>query len=95
LPTAADSRTEPPGSARSSPDGNVVYGPGKAYLDTIVAGLRSGGRTRVIGDGTNQLPLTSVTDAAAITHLAGTPRTDLVGRSFLAVPPTPVSSGSS
>jgi NAD dependent epimerase/dehydratase family enzyme len=70
--------------------GNVVYGPGKAYLDTIVAGLRTG-RTRVIGSGTNRLPLTSVVDAAAsITHLAGVGRDALAGRSFLAVPQAPV-----
>jgi nucleoside-diphosphate-sugar epimerase len=69
---------------------NVVYGPGKAYLDTVVAGLRTG-RTRVIGGGTNRLPLTSVADAAAaITHLAGAGRDALTGRSFLAVPAAPV-----
>jgi NAD dependent epimerase/dehydratase family enzyme len=70
--------------------GNVVYGPGKAYLDTIVAGLRTG-RTKVIGTGTNRLPVTSVTDAAAaLVHLAARPRIDLAGRSYLAVPPSPI-----
>jgi NAD dependent epimerase/dehydratase family enzyme len=70
--------------------GNVVYGPGKAYTDTIVAGLRTG-RTKVIGAGTNRLPLTHVTDAAAaLVHLACQPPATLAERSFLAVPPAPV-----
>lgn len=66
--------------------GNVVYGPGKAYIDTIVAGLQRG-RTKVIGNGSNRLPLTHVDDAAAaLTHLAGLPEAQLRGASFVAVP---------
>jgi len=70
--------------------GNVVYGPGKAYLDTIVTGLRTG-RTMVIGNGSNRLPLTHVQDAAAaLVHIAGLPRRQQVGATFVAVPRTSV-----
>jgi nucleoside-diphosphate-sugar epimerase len=70
--------------------GNVVYGPGKAYTDTIVAGLRVG-TTKVAGHGSNRLPVTHVDDAAAtLTHLAGRSRLELAGRSFIAVPAAPV-----
>ncbi|HKX01820.1 MAG TPA: hypothetical protein VJX71_04930 [Methylomirabilota bacterium] len=63
--------------------GNLVYGPGKVFADLYVAGLRNGS-ARVIGKGTNRLPLIHVTDAArALVHLAGLPRGDLVGRTFI------------
>jgi nucleoside-diphosphate-sugar epimerase len=64
--------------------GNLVYGPGKVFAELIVDGLRKR-RARVLGDGSNRLPLTHVTDAAgALVHLAGLPRDQLAGRSFLA-----------
>jgi len=64
--------------------GALVYGPGKAFADVIVDGLRKR-RARVVGRGANRLPLVHVDDAAgALVHLSGLPRTDLVGRSFLA-----------
>lgn len=65
--------------------GNLVYGPGKVFADLYLAGLRHGS-ARVIGKGTNRLPLIHVTDAAhALVHLAGLPRADLVGRTFIAM----------
>lgn len=65
--------------------GNLVYGPGKVFADLYVAGLRTGS-ARVIGKGTNRLPLIHVADAArALVHLAGLPRPDLVGRPFIAM----------
>lgn len=65
--------------------GNLVYGPGKVFADLYIAGLRKGS-ARVIGKGTNRLPLIHVTDAArALVHLAGLPRPDLVGRTFIAM----------
>ena len=64
--------------------GALVYGPGKAFADVIVDGLRKR-RARVVGDGSNRLPLVHVQDAAgALVHLAGLPRADIVGRAFLA-----------
>jgi nucleoside-diphosphate-sugar epimerase len=39
----------------------------------------------VLGSGSNHLPLTHVTDAArALVHLAGLPRAEVVGRTFVA-----------
>jgi nucleoside-diphosphate-sugar epimerase len=65
--------------------GNLVYGPGKIFADVYVNGLKNGS-TRVIGRGTNRLPLIHVTDAArAIVHLAGLPREALVGHIFIAM----------
>lgn len=64
--------------------GALVYGPGKAFADVIVDGLRKR-RARVVGDGSNRLPLVHVADAAgALVHLAGLPRADVVGKAFLA-----------
>jgi nucleoside-diphosphate-sugar epimerase len=65
--------------------GNLVYGPGKVFAEQYVKGL-AGGKARVIGSGANRLPLTHVTDAArALVHVAGLPRGDIVGRSFVAM----------
>ena len=65
--------------------GNLVYGPGKVFADLYVTGLRNGS-ARILGKGTNRLPLIHVTDAArALVHLAGLPRTELVGRTFIAM----------
>ncbi len=65
--------------------GNLVYGPGKVFADTYVAGLKKGSAP-VIGKGTNHLPLTHVTDAArALVHLAGLPRPEIVSHTFLAM----------
>jgi len=64
--------------------GAMVYGPGKIFRDVIVEGLKKR-RTPIIGDGSNRLPLTYVTDAArALVHLAGLPRSDVAGRTFIA-----------
>ena len=64
--------------------GAMVYGPGKGFADVYVDGLRKG-RAAVIGKGGNRLPLTHVSDAArALVHLAGLPRDQLAGRTFLA-----------
>ncbi len=64
--------------------GVMVYGPGKGFADFYVKGLRKG-RAAVVGSGENRLPLTHVSDAArALVHLAGLPRGELVGRTFLA-----------
>lgn len=64
--------------------GNLVYGPGKVFEDVMVNGLRKG-RARVLGNGSNKLPLVHVTDAAlALVHLAGLPREQLTGKTFLA-----------
>jgi hypothetical protein len=65
--------------------GNLVCGPGKVFAEQYVAGL-AGGKARIIGSGTNCLPLTHVTDAArAMVHVAGLPRAEIVGRSFVAM----------
>jgi nucleoside-diphosphate-sugar epimerase len=64
--------------------GALVYGPGKAFADVIVDGLRKR-RARVVGNGSNRLPLVHVADAAgALVHLAGLPRADVAGKTFLA-----------
>jgi 2-alkyl-3-oxoalkanoate reductase len=64
--------------------GALVYGPGKAFADVIVDGLRKR-RARVVGSGSNRLPLVHVADAAgALVHLAGLPRPDIAGKVFLA-----------
>lgn len=65
--------------------GNLVYGPGKVFADQYVTGLIRG-KARVIGSGANHLPLTHVTDAArAVLHVAGLPRAEATGRSFVAM----------
>ena len=65
--------------------GNLVYGPGKVFADLYVRGVRNGS-ARILGKGMNRLPLIHVTDAArALVHLAGLPRTQLVGRTFVAM----------
>jgi nucleoside-diphosphate-sugar epimerase len=65
--------------------GNLVYGPGKVFADQYITGLRNGS-AHVLGKGTNRLPLVHVTDAAhVLVHLAGLPRTGLVGRTFIAM----------
>lgn len=64
--------------------GVIVYGPGKGFEEHFVEGLRKR-RMRVIGDGSNRLPLVHVDDAArALVHLAGLPRDQLAGRTFVA-----------
>ena len=64
--------------------GAIVYGPGKAFAEVIVEGLRKR-RARVVGDGSNRLPLVHVEDAAsALVHLAGLPRGEIAGRAFVA-----------
>lgn len=63
--------------------GNLVYGPGKVFADRYITGLKHGS-ARIIGKGTNRLPLVQVTDAArALVHLAGLSRTELVGHTFI------------
>jgi len=65
--------------------GGLVYGPGKAFVQVYVTGLAKG-NALVIGRGTNRLPLVHVTDAArALVHLAGLPRINLVGKTFIAM----------
>jgi nucleoside-diphosphate-sugar epimerase len=65
--------------------GNLVYGPGKIFADQYVAGLAAG-RARIVGRGANRLPLTHVTDAArALVHLSQLPRSELVGRTYIAM----------
>ncbi len=65
--------------------GNLVYGPGKVFADQYINGLKRGS-ARIIGKGTNRLPLLHVTDAArALVHLAGLPRTELAGRTYIAM----------
>ena len=65
--------------------GVMVYGPGKAYAEHYVDGLKKH-RTRIIGDGGNRLPLVHVADAArALVHLAGLEREQLAGRTYLAI----------
>jgi 2-alkyl-3-oxoalkanoate reductase len=64
--------------------GAMVYGPGKVYRDVIVEGLRKK-RARVLGPGSNRLPLTHVTDAARVlVHIAGLPREQTAGHAFVA-----------
>ncbi len=65
--------------------GNLVYGPGKVFADLYVTGLKNRS-ARILGKGMNRVPLVHVTDAArALVHLAGLPRTELVGRTFIAM----------
>ncbi len=65
--------------------GNLVYGPGKVFADLYVTGLKNRS-ARILGKGMNRVPLIHVTDAArALVHLAGLPRTELVGRTFIAM----------
>lgn len=65
--------------------GSLVYGPGKVFADLVITALRNGS-ARIIGAGTNRVPLIHVTDAArALVHLAGLPRTELVGHTFIAM----------
>ena len=64
--------------------GAMVYGAGKVFADVYVEGMKKR-RAPVIGSGDNRLPLTHVTDAArALLHLAGQPREQVVGRTFVA-----------
>ncbi len=73
--------------------GVMVYGAGKGFADFYVDGLRKG-RAAVIGSGKNRLPLTHVSDAArALVHLAGLPREQLAGRTFLAVDGSDITQG--
>ena len=63
--------------------GNLVYGPGKVFADQYITGLKNGS-ARIVGKGTNHLPLVHVTDAArALVHLADLPRSELAGRTFI------------
>lgn len=64
--------------------GAMVYGAGKVFADVYVEGLKKR-RAPVLGRGDNRFPLTYVLDAAAaLVHLAGRPRAELVGRTFVA-----------
>jgi nucleoside-diphosphate-sugar epimerase len=64
--------------------GNLVYGPGKAFAELIVDGLKKR-KARVLGKGDNHLPLVHSSDAArAVVHLAGLERAQLAGKTFLA-----------
>jgi len=64
--------------------GAMVYGPGKVFADVYVEEMKKR-RAPVIGAGDNRLPLTHVTDAAgALVHLAGQPREQIAGRTFIA-----------
>ena len=73
--------------------GVMVYGPGKGFADIYVDGMRKG-RAVVIGSGKNRLPLTHVTDAArALVHLAGLPRSEVAGRTFLATDGSDITQG--
>lgn len=63
--------------------GNIVYGPGKVFAEMYVRGLAEG-KARIVGNGANHLPLIHVADAAsAIVHLAGLPRSELIGTSWV------------
>jgi nucleoside-diphosphate-sugar epimerase len=63
--------------------GNIVYGPGKVFANQYVRALAKGAAF-VIGQGTNHLPLSYVTDVArALVHLAGMPRLSLARQTFL------------
>ncbi|MBA2678840.1 MAG: NAD(P)H-binding protein [Ktedonobacteraceae bacterium] len=63
--------------------GNIVYGPGKIFADRYVKALAKGAAF-VVGQGTNHLPLSEVTDVArALVHLAGLPRPAIVQQTFL------------
>jgi len=65
--------------------GNLVYGPGKAFAEQFVTGLKNGS-ARVVGNGKNRLPIVQVTDAArALVHMAALAETKVVGRTFLAM----------
>lgn len=64
--------------------GVMVYGPGKVFADVYVEGIKKR-RAPIIGSGENRLPLTYLTDAArALVHLAGRPRAEIAGRTFVA-----------
>jgi nucleoside-diphosphate-sugar epimerase len=64
--------------------GSIVYGAGKVFAELYVDGLKRK-RAKVLGSGDNHLPLTHVSDAAgALVHLAGLPREQISGHSFLA-----------
>jgi len=68
--------------------GQMVYGPGKSYASFVVDGLRTG-KAKMVGARNNTLPLTHVDDAAAaLVHLLGRDRRELVGRTIVAVPAT-------
>jgi nucleoside-diphosphate-sugar epimerase len=63
--------------------GNLVYGPGKAFADTLVPGLARG-RLPVFGGGRNRLPLVHVADAArAVVHLVGRGRVEVAGGTYV------------
>ena len=64
--------------------GTMVYGPGKAFADRFVTAQIKGNGV-IVGAGTNQLPVTYVTDAArAVVHLAGLPADSLTGQTYVA-----------
>lgn len=63
--------------------GSIVYGPGKIFAERFVEALKKG-KASVVGNGNNRLPLTHVTDAArAMVYLAGLPKAELIGRTFV------------
>jgi nucleoside-diphosphate-sugar epimerase len=65
--------------------GNIVYGPGKTFAERYVRDLAKGAAF-VVGQGTNHLPLSYVTDVAkALVHLAGMPRPTLAQQTFLVI----------
>lgn len=61
----------------------TVYGPGKAFADSVFPKIAAG-KFRIPGKGNNFMPLVHVEDAAlALVHLAGQPLTQLSGRSIV------------
>ena len=61
----------------------TVYGPGKLIAEVIVPRLANG-KWRMIGDGSNRMPLVHVEDAArALVHLAGLDRSETLGRTYV------------
>jgi nucleoside-diphosphate-sugar epimerase len=60
-----------------------VYGPGKTFADVIAPKIAAG-RWKVIGGGSNRMPLIHVDDAArALVHVAGLKRASTLGRTFV------------
>jgi len=66
----------------------LVYGPGKAFADSILPQI-AGGKWRNVAGGTNRLPLVHVEDAArGIVHLAGLERARLQHATFVLADPS-------
>ena len=61
----------------------TVYGPGKTFADVIVPKI-SQGKWKIIGNGSNHMPLVHVEDAArGLIHLAALDRKQTVGKTFV------------